>query len=33
VYATDQGDEVAASVAQAVQTIVAGLLPYVARPE
>lgn len=33
VYATDQGDDVAASVAQAVQTIVAALLPYVGRPD
>ena len=33
VYASDQGDDVASSVAQAVQTIVAELLPYVARPE
>jgi len=33
VYASDQGDDVASSVAQAVQTIVAELLPYVARTE
>ncbi len=33
VYATDQGDDVAASVAQAVQTIVAALLPHMGLPD